>query len=566
MPLTARNESECCICGENISIGSNVRPYLDAKDAISWIHYGCINVAMDDPRIPLCRHYSKKGICMYQESCSFRHPKEYPKTLSMCSNLGGIDNRQRRGTRQRRKVFNDGKVGSLRRWLINVFGVDYLSSGSGVLDVAGGKGEVSFELLNLNGIPCTVIDPRELSLLRYQKKYSRGYYHRNEILRDHHTLSIRKEELHFISNPAPPFLPPAVSIAPVENDNTSSIFEGALSRTISRYRFTTKLPRHIRVYFHMDGINDRCAACVSTRRKGLNRVKVDSSGNTGGDDADDANGNILDGSMCVLPVFLHSADVFEVSRKESRLSSWTEKGLIDPSEDRRACVDDKHLHNAGEEEVGGDPCDVRSSSVYIYDGNELVVENHGTNEIQQYEDALKAVRDCSIVVGMHADQATEHLVDFALRNNKPFAILPCCIYSRQFPTRLSSSTGKLVTTYAQFIEYLLAKDPLGRIHAVELDFEGKNTLLYFVPNAVRSYETTNGDAIIDTNAVTDAQPRHSQCGVLCGAVTEIPPVILYQDPALPVARVVRGPATRAVWQALSDGLLRPDTDSLKAEE
>jgi hypothetical protein len=33
-------------------------------------------------------------------------------------------------------------------------------SGLGVVDVAGGKGELSFELINLSNVPCTVIDPR----------------------------------------------------------------------------------------------------------------------------------------------------------------------------------------------------------------------------------------------------------------------------------------------------------------------------------------------------------------------------------------------------------------------
>ena len=39
--------------------------------------------------------------------------------------------------------------------------------GTGVLDVAGGKGELGFELCNLNDIPTCVIDPRKLELKRY---------------------------------------------------------------------------------------------------------------------------------------------------------------------------------------------------------------------------------------------------------------------------------------------------------------------------------------------------------------------------------------------------------------
>lgn len=45
-------------------------------------------------------------------------------------------------------------------WLVQTYGEEYLKSGSGVVDVAGGRGEVSFELCQRRGIPCSVIDPR----------------------------------------------------------------------------------------------------------------------------------------------------------------------------------------------------------------------------------------------------------------------------------------------------------------------------------------------------------------------------------------------------------------------
>jgi hypothetical protein len=33
------------------------------------------------------------------------------------------------------------------------------------------------------------------------------------------------------------------------------------------------------------------------------------------------------------------------------------------------------------------------------------------------------LRDCSVVIGLHPDQATEHIVNFALANGKPFAVV-----------------------------------------------------------------------------------------------------------------------------------------------
>ena len=55
------------------------------------------------------------------------------------------------------------------RFLIDTFGKEVLDHGSGVLDIAGGKGELSFELVNLNNIQATVVEPRPLQLWRQHK-------------------------------------------------------------------------------------------------------------------------------------------------------------------------------------------------------------------------------------------------------------------------------------------------------------------------------------------------------------------------------------------------------------
>ena len=55
------------------------------------------------------------------------------------------------------------------RFLIDTFGREALAEGSGVLDIGGGKGEISFELLNLNNIRATVVDPRPGSLSKQAK-------------------------------------------------------------------------------------------------------------------------------------------------------------------------------------------------------------------------------------------------------------------------------------------------------------------------------------------------------------------------------------------------------------
>ena len=62
-------------------------------------------------------------------------------------------------------------------------------------------------------------------------------------------------------------------------------------------------------------------------------------------------------------------------------------------------------------------------------------EYHEGIEINDMEAARNLVNSCSVVVGMHPDQAAEHIVDFALQNKKPFVLIPCCVYHKQFPHR-----------------------------------------------------------------------------------------------------------------------------------
>jgi len=91
------------------------------------------------------------------------------------------------------------------------------------------------------------------------------------------------------------------------------------------------------------------------------------------------------------------------------------------------------------------------------------------------QDHAKLLAGCSTLVGLHPDQATEAIVDVALRFRKPFAVVPCCVYPRLFPGR-RLGTGQGVTTYRGFQRYLRAKD--SRIRIARLPFAGRNKVLY----------------------------------------------------------------------------------------
>lgn len=59
----------------------------------------------------------------------------------------------------------------------------------------------------------------------------------------------------------------------------------------------------------------------------------------------------------------------------------------------------------------------------------LVREQEGVH-VENFSEARRLVEGCSVVVGMHPDQAAQAMIDFAVLNNKPFACVPCCVFSR----------------------------------------------------------------------------------------------------------------------------------------
>ena len=86
--------------------------------------------------------------------------------------------------------------------------------------------------------------------------------------------------------------------------------------------------------------------------------------------------------------------------------------------------------------------------------------------------------------GMHSDEATEDIVDMALLHDKPFAIVPCCVFAhlapgRRLPALDGEGEGEIVRDINQFVRYLKAKSP--RIVEALLPFEGRNKVLYITP-------------------------------------------------------------------------------------
>jgi 2-polyprenyl-3-methyl-5-hydroxy-6-metoxy-1,4-benzoquinol methylase len=68
----------------------------------------------------------------------------------------------------------------------------------------------------------------------------------------------------------------------------------------------------------------------------------------------------------------------------------------------------------------------------------------------------KLLSKVKLVIGFHSDEATEPIVDWAIRSSTPCCIVPCCVFSYLFPDR-KLSNGCEVTSFDDFVLYLKEK-------------------------------------------------------------------------------------------------------------
>lgn len=161
---------------------------------------------------------------------------------------------------------------------------------------------------------------------------------------------------------------------------------------------------------------------------------------------EDALGSDVISSCDVLPRVLRTEHEYKEGLTQARGTNWTIKGLTheeegieesSPAKEERYSEQDDHCACCGAAGCGGvglgRDSDVSSmSSSYNFSAQR---DYEPGREVESFEEARTLVHDCSLLVGMHPDQAAEHLIDFGLRNQKPFAVVPCCVYHRQFPHR-----------------------------------------------------------------------------------------------------------------------------------
>ncbi|KAL3938418.1 MAG: hypothetical protein SGBAC_006659 [Bacillariaceae sp.] len=92
-----------------------------------------------------------------------------------------------------------------------------------------------------------------------------------------------------------------------------------------------------------------------------------------------------------------------------------------------------------------------------------------------------AIQNATLILGLHADGATEAIVDAALQYHKPFCVVPCCVFPNLFRSRkvVDEATGEIVPvrSHEQFCKYLAEKDD--RFQTEILPFEGRNVAIWW---------------------------------------------------------------------------------------
>ncbi|KAG0364396.1 hypothetical protein BGZ54_007562 [Gamsiella multidivaricata] len=259
------------------------------------------------------------------------------------------------------------------RWLVNKFGKDLLNSGSGVLDVAGGKGEISLFLTHMFGIRSTVVEPN----VRRDKPYQR----RN-------LMHVIRKQLDIEAGGDGQFYKRHAA-----SSSSSLLSDG-----------------------HNTGVNP-----AFLEKEGFNGDNQD-----GYEEDKDVKKRI------------ETSDSTLEKKEQRRLKKLQQAQFVVP----RLCtlLDDRFAID------------------------------HGS-----------VLESASIIIGMHPDQATEPIVDMALKHHKPFAVVPCCVFAHENPHRRLSTGGEVNTTL-EFIQYLMekrtAEESVGEMQKEFLPFDGMNIVVY----------------------------------------------------------------------------------------
>ena len=340
---------------------------------------------------------------------------------------------------RRHRQQNAERAGVFRRWLCDMYGADLMRQGSGVLDVAGGQGSLAFELINIDEVPTTIIDPRsiERGFARCERKW-RVLGGGIDDARPHAEDALTTAALAASDDVHTPSTPEARTRA------ARLVHRDWLLARERRQRCTR--PGQWRLCWQPELYDVDLGASPS-----------------------DATLSALDGSI-------------EGLLERAQTLRWTRKGLVTAGSAEDEGDAEIDAEEAEEHALAAEQATDESSLASV--SSALPSSLPTAYPPLSAAEAWRTLAGCSLVAGMHADGATEGIVDFGLKHDKPFAVVPCCVYSKEATeTRRDATTGFRMSTmsYPAFIRYLVAKAP-EQIRTATLPFEGKNIVVYRLPS------------------------------------------------------------------------------------
>ena len=103
----------------------------------------------------------------------------------------------------------------------------------------------------------------------------------------------------------------------------------------------------------------------------------------------------------------------------------------------------------------------------------IVIEEE--RKMFKLETCGELIKGCSLIIGMHPDEATVDIVDVGLNKKINFAVVPCCVFHNKFPER-KLKCGKEVVEYVDLIQFILEKDD--KLQTDFLNIKGRNKVIY----------------------------------------------------------------------------------------